>query len=226
MAARPLPGELARGADPGARRRLRQESVAGAGMDAPPPSRQESGAAEDGGAQLRAGREAPLRRLIAEDFATHDRHLCEPGFWAVAAHRVGARAGTTRSSVARVGLGVVHRFAALAVDWLWGIHIAREVELGRRVRIWHHGSILLQARSIGDDVHIRQNTTMGPLRGAHAAPEDSPRIGDRVDIGAGVAILGPILVGADTFVGANSVVLRSVPAGSTLLGVPARPIPT
>jgi len=169
--------------------------------------------------------EPRLVQLIAEDFATHDRDLLQPGFWAVAAHRVGTRSRTARRTGARLFLGFMYRLAALAVDWLWSIRIAREVELGRRVRIWHHGSIYLQARSIGNDVHVRQNTTLGPVRGAHPRREDLPVIGERVDIGAGAAILGGICVGDDVFVGANSVVLKSVPPGVTVLGVPARPIP-
>jgi hypothetical protein len=50
------------------------------------------------------------------------------------------------------------------VEWMAGISLWYPVELGRRVRIWHHSGIILSARIIGDDVQLRQNTTMGIRR--------------------------------------------------------------
>jgi serine O-acetyltransferase len=80
--------------------------------------------------------------------------------------------------------------------------------------------MVLGARSIGDDVHIRQNTTFGIPRRTELAAK--PIIGDRVDIGCGAVLLGHIHVGADSVIGANSVVTRDVPAGSLVVGNPAR----
>ena len=80
--------------------------------------------------------------------------------------------------------------------------------------------MILHARSIGDDVHIRQNTTFG-IASIHRHLE-IPTIGDRVDIGCGVCILGHVTVGDDAKIGANAVVLSDVPAGATAVGIPAR----
>jgi serine O-acetyltransferase len=80
--------------------------------------------------------------------------------------------------------------------------------------------MVLGARSIGDDVHIRQNTTFGIPRRTELSAK--PIIGDRVDIGCGAVLLGHIHVGADSVIGANSVVTRDVPAGSLVVGNPAR----
>ena len=55
-------------------------------------------------------------------------------------------------------------------------------------------------------------------------PNDKPIIGNRVDIGVGACILGGVTVGDDCVIGANSVVLKDLPAGSTALGIPARPV--
>jgi len=168
----------------------------------------------------------PLRELWAEDFRTHDQLWLEPGFWAVAVHRLGARSQQVKSSLLRRPLTLAHRILSTGVDWAWGIHLPLSTRVGRRVRIWHHGSILLNARSIGNDVHVRQDTTLGPLRDSDKCrPECLPVIEDDVDIASGACVQGPILVGKGAFVGANSVVVQEVPPGATVFGVPARIIP-
>jgi serine O-acetyltransferase len=161
--------------------------------------------------------------LIAEDFATHDRNLLQPGFWALAIHRFGNWRKDIRPRLLELPFSVLYRCLYIGVNWMWGIDLSYTVKLGRRVRIWHHGGIVIGARSIGDDVHIRHNTTMGLLT---RLDEESakPTIGDRVDIGVGVCILGDITIGHDTVIGANTVVLKDFPPFSTVFGVPARPV--
>jgi serine O-acetyltransferase len=167
-----------------------------------------------------------LLSQLAEDFRTHDRNPLEPGFWAVSVHRFGRWREKVRSPLLRRPLGAAYRALSTTTDWLWGISIHPSVELGRRVRIWHHGCISLAARSIGDDVHIRQNTTLGPVLGRREDPAEWPVIGDRVQLGSGACVLGGVTVGSDSFVGANTVVLRSFPSHSRVMGVPGRLIPS
>ena len=76
-------------------------------------------------------------------------------------------------------------------------------------------------RHIGDDVVIRNGVTIGLRR---TGVRGSPKIGNRVDIGAGAKILGPITVGDDTTIGANAVVLEDVPPNSIAIGIPAKAI--
>jgi len=174
----------------------------------------------------RPAEELGLGELLAEDFATHDRDLLQPGFWAVAAHRVGRRAGNVELRPARLALEAAYKVAFTGIDWIWGINLPRSVDLGRRVRLWHNGCMLLAARSIGNDVHIRHDTTFGPARGTEGTPATLPVIEDRADIGSGACVLGGVRVGHDAVVGANTVVVKNVPPHATVLGVPARMIPT
>lgn len=160
--------------------------------------------------------------LVSEDFATHDRSALEPGFWAIAVNRFGNWRMGVRSKFLRAPLTALYRLTFLAVNWLWGIDLPYTVKLGRRVRIWHHGGMVLGARAIGSDVHIRHNTTMGLLSRDDLTAK--PTIGDRVDIGVGACILGEVTVGNDTVIGANSVVVKDVPPNSVVFGVPARPV--
>lgn len=163
-----------------------------------------------------------LFALLREDFETHDRSLVTPGFWAIAVHRLGNARMDVSPKLLRAPLTLAYRAAYHGINWLWGIDLSYTVKLGRRVRIWHHGGMVLGARAIGDDVHLRQNTTLGLAH--RSSTTKKPIIGDRVDVGAGACILGDVTVGDDCVIGANSVVVRDLPAGATAFGVPARPV--
>ncbi len=161
--------------------------------------------------------------LWAEDFRTHQCKLFEQGFWAIRVHRFGRRIQRIRPRLLRAPFSLVYLAAARFVQWTCGISIHPAVELGRRVRIWHHSGIVITAVRIGDDVHIRQNTTIGSRRAGE--PDRLPIVEDRVDIGCGACILGRVTVGHDSAIGANAVVLEDVPPHSIAIGVPARIIP-
>jgi serine O-acetyltransferase len=158
--------------------------------------------------------------LLREDLRTHDGKLFEQGFWAVAVHRLGNWRMGVRWKLARAPLTLLYRVLFKWVEWSCGITLPYTTRLGRRVRIWHHGGMILHARSIGDDVHIRQNTTFGVARRGHNRA--IPVIEDRVDLGCGVAVLGAVCVGHDSVIGANAVVLDDVPPHAVAVGLPAR----
>ena len=160
--------------------------------------------------------------LLREDRRTHDGKWLEQGFWAVAVHRFGNWRMGVRPRALRLPLSILYKFLNKWVEWTCGITLPYTVKLGRRVRIWHHGGMVLHAKSIGDDVHIRQNTTFGIARKDRLY--ELPTIEDRVDIGCGAVILGNINVGHDSVIGANAVVLADVPPHSVAVGVPSRVI--
>ena len=161
-----------------------------------------------------------LLSLLAEDFRTYEKNPLEPGFWAVAVHRFGNWRMGIKPRLLRAPCTLVYRTLATSVNLGFGIKLDYTVKLGRRVRIWHHGGMVLGARSIGDDVHIRQNTTFGIAR--RTQTNAKPVIGDRCDIGCGAAILGQVVVGHDSVIGANAVVVQDVPAHSLVVGVPGK----
>jgi serine O-acetyltransferase len=158
--------------------------------------------------------------LIAEDFRTYDKKLFQPGFWAVAIHRFGNLRMDIRPRLLRMPFSLLYQILHACMSGLFGINLEYSVKLGRRVRLWHHGGMFLGAISIGDDVTIRHNTTMGVLHQDEGWKK--PIIEDRVDIGTGACIFGDVTVGHDSVIGANSVVVRSFPPYSTVFGVPAR----
>lgn len=164
--------------------------------------------------------ELSLPALLWEDFCCYDRNLFEPGFWVVANHRFGNWRMGFRSRLVRAPLTLLYRSSNLLLNWAWGIKLDYIVRLGRRVRIWHHGGMVLGARAIGNDVQIRQNTTFGVAD--RRIPAGKPVIGDGVDIGTGAVLVGDIQVGDHSVIGANSLVNRSVPAYSVVVGVPGK----
>jgi serine O-acetyltransferase len=166
-----------------------------------------------------------LLDLWREDLLVHQRDLFAQGFWALAVHRFGNWRMGIRWKILRAPFSLLYKVLYKFVEWTCGISLAYTVKVGRRVRIWHHGGMILGARSIGDDVHIRQNTTFGVARrGDHRSLK--PIIEDRCDIGCGAVIVGPITVGHDSQIGANAVVLKDVPPHSVAVGVPAKIIKT
>ena len=103
---------------------------------------------------------------------------------------------------------------------LLGVELPCEAIVGERLVIEHTGTIVVSGDAIfGDDCILRQGVTVG-LR--NRGIRGSPRLGDRVDIGAGAKLLGPIRIGNDVAIGANAVVLCDVPDQSIAVGIPAR----
>lgn len=157
-----------------------------------------------------------ILELLWEDYRTYERNPFEPGFWAVAVHRLGNARLDIPWRPARAPLSLLYRSLNTAVRWGWGIKLDYTVKLGRRVRIWHHGGMVLGAREIGDDVHLRQNTTFGVAH--RTRPDCKPIIEAGADIGAGACVVGAVRVGHHSVIGANTVVSRDVPPESVVVG--------
>lgn len=160
-----------------------------------------------------------LGALLAEDFRTHGSDPLSPGFWALAIHRFGNWRMDVKQKLLRAPLSLLYQGAHQGAITLWGIDLPYNAKIGRRFRIAHHGAVFIGSREIGDDVIIRHSVTIGLKRKSERL---APVIGNRIEIGPGACIVGDIQVGDDSVVGANTVLAQNVPAGSSVLGVPAR----
>jgi len=180
-----------------------------------------SGAALDASAFPLPQPQLGLLSQIHEDWVAAGRDWTRPGFRAVAVHRFGAWRMTLRSKWLRAPLGILYRALFRRCRNVYGIELPYSVRLGRRVIIEHQGAIVVHGDCvIGDDCILRQGVTLG---NRHLdRPRDAPRLGPRVNVGAGAKILGAVAIGADATIGANAVVLRDVPAGCVAVGIPAK----
>ena len=157
---------------------------------------------------------------LREDLRTYGGDPTRRGFWTMIVYRFGNWRYTITSRFVRMPFSILYKLMKIHVESITGTELPCEVVLGRRVRIEHSFDIVVSGDAvIGDDVVIRNGVTIG-LR--HEGKRGSPVIGNRVDIGAGAKILGPIHIGDDVSIGANAVVIRDVPAGCIAVGVPAR----
>lgn len=105
-----------------------------------------------------------------------------------------------------------------------GVDIHPGARLGRRLFIDHaDGVVIGETTKIGTDCVLFHQVTLGGV--SMSKGKRHPTLGDRVMVGAGAKVLGPIHVGSDARIAANAVVVRDVPAGCSAIGVPARVSP-
>ena len=117
------------------------------------------------------------------------------------------------------GMRFVARFLSQVARVITGIEIHPGAQIGRRFFIDHGmGVVIGETAEVGDDVTLYQGVTLGGT--GKESGKRHPTVCDNVVIGAGAKILGSITIGANCRIGAGSVVLRSVPADSTVVGVP------
>lgn len=141
--------------------------------------------------------------------------FCYAGLHAVLWHRLA-------HALWRIGLRLPGRCVSHLSRFLTGIEIHPGARIGRRLFIDHGmGVVFGETSEIGDDVYLYHGVTLGGL--TTATGKRHPTIGNGVTIGAGAKVLGPITVGDGARIGANAVVVRTVGADQTVVGIPARP---
>ncbi|MDJ0732998.1 MAG: serine O-acetyltransferase [Nostocaceae cyanobacterium] len=162
-----------------------------------------------------------LWQQIKEDWIAHGRDWTKPGFRAVAVHRFGVWRMKIKSKLLRAPLSILYRALYRKIRNNYGIELPYSVGLGRRVVIEHQSGIVVHGDcTIGDDTIIRQGVTLGNRY--LDRPFDAPKLGTRVNVGAGAKIFGNVTIGDNANIGANAVVLCDIPPGATAVGIPAK----
>ncbi len=140
--------------------------------------------------------------------------LCYPGLHAVWGHRVAHWLWTH-------DLRLFARWLSHFMRATTGIEIHPGASIGRRFFIDHGmGVVIGETAEVGADVTLYHGVTLGGT--SLAKGKRHPTLEDRVVVGAGAKILGAITIGADSRIGANAVVIKSVPANSVVVGIPGQ----
>jgi len=144
--------------------------------------------------------------------------LCYPGFQALTLHRLSHRLWRSR-----LPLKLAARLLSQLGRSLTGIEIHPGARIGEGVFIDHGmGVVIGETAEVGDRCLLYQGVTLGGTGKEHG--KRHPTLASNVVIGAGAKVLGAIEVGANTRVGAGSVVVRNVEANCTVVGIPGRVI--
>src|SRR3954462_6421838 len=141
--------------------------------------------------------------------------LTSPGLHAVWAHR------GLHELWKRPGGRLPARVLATVTRAVTGVEIHPGARIGRRFFIDHGmGVVIGETAEVGDDVMLYHGVTLGGR--SMAKVKRHPTLEDGVTVGAGARILGPITIGAGAQIGANAVVVKDVPPGAVVVGVPGR----
>lgn len=140
--------------------------------------------------------------------------LAYPGFHAIFIHRIS-------HSLWKLKVPVLPRFLSHIARFLTGIEIHPAAKIGAGFFIDHGmGVVIGETAEIGEDVLLYQGVTLGGT--GKEKGKRHPTLGNHVVVGTGAKILGPIKIGDYVKIGANSVVLKSVPDYSVVVGVPGK----
>ena len=158
-----------------------------------------------------------INTVFARDPAARSRLeviCCYPGLHALWSHRIAHFLWQRRLKLLARLLSHLNRF-------LTGIEIHPGARIGRRFFIEHGAGVVIgETTEIGNDVLIYQGVVLGGT--TLEKKKRHPTVGDNVVIGAGAIALGPITIGDDARIGSGSVVVKAVPPGTTVVGIPGK----
>lgn len=138
--------------------------------------------------------------------------LLYPGVHAIIMHRIA-------HALLKIGIPIFPRWLSQLARFFTGIEIHPGAQIGKGLFIDHGMGVVVGETSIvGNNVTLFQGVTLGGT--GKETGKRHPTLGDNVVVGTGAKVLGNITIGSNSYVGANAVVLRSVPPNSTVVGVP------
>lgn len=114
-------------------------------------------------------------------------------------------------------------FYRVVFEWILGIELPWNTKIGSGLKLYHGQGLVVNDHSIiGANCTLRHNTTIGHKELSDGTYSSSPIIGDNVDIGSNVVIIGPITIGSNVKIGAGSVVVKNLDADGIYAGNPAK----
>jgi len=156
-----------------------------------------------------------IRNMVEKDPAARNGFevlVCYPGIWALILHR-------PAHWCYKHNMKFIARIISQLTRFFTGIEIHPGAVIGRRCFIDHGmGVIIGETAEVGDDVTIYQGVTLGGT--GKDTGKRHPTIGNRGIVASGAKVLGPFKVGDDVKIGSGSVVLKEVPPGCTVVGIP------
>ncbi len=128
-----------------------------------------------------------------------------------------------RSMIAKIIFILYLVFYCYFVEWVLGIELPRKLKVGKGLTLFHGQALVInQGVIIGENCVLRNSTTIGHKKQTDGSFGRCPRIGNNVDIGANVVIIGDIEIGDNVIIGAGAVVTKSIPSDCVVVGNPAR----
>jgi putative colanic acid biosynthesis acetyltransferase WcaB len=114
-------------------------------------------------------------------------------------------------------------FYRFFVEWVLCIELPRKLTAGKNLVFYHGQGLVINFKTvIGQNCVLRNGVTIGHKKLADGTLSNCPQIGNNVDIGPNVCIIGDITIGDNVTIGAGAVVVKSIPANSVAVGNPAR----
>ena len=121
-----------------------------------------------------------------------------------------------------IGIPVLILYRVI-VEWILCVEIPFRTKVGKSLRLYHGQSLVINNETIiGDNCTLRHCTTLGNKLLKNGMWSGSPVIGNNVDIGANVVVIGPVTVGDNVQIGAGSVITKDIRANCIVAGNPAR----